>query len=94
MIGIRWAQGVSEYSSFDMKHLLEAIQLMMRPQAVFGFLWVHFCAVENEALDMKLLIPLEILSWDSPLIPLSVAVKQFTADIGYIVTELVTHANE
>lgn len=43
---------------------------------------------------MKSLIPLEIFSWDSALIPLSVAVKQFTADTGYIVTDLVTHANE
>ena len=64
-----------EYSGSDMKHLLEAIPLVLHPQAVFSFLWVHFSAVrENEALDMKSPVSLEILSWDSALIPPSVAV--------------------
>jgi len=68
---------VPEFSSPAKKHLLEAIPLMLHPQAVFTFLWVHFSAVrENEVLDTKSLISLEIFSWDSALIPLSVAVTK------------------
>lgn len=75
VIGIMWAQGVTEYSSFDMKHLLEAVPLILHPQAIFWFWWVHFSAVrENEALDMKSPISLEIHSGDSALIPPGVAV--------------------
>lgn len=69
LTGIRWAQGTPEYPSFDTKHLLEDIPIMLHPQAVFSFLWVHFSAVrENEALYMKSPMSLEIRSWDSALI--------------------------